>query len=342
MEHQIQDDRADDRRSAALEELLSALDWARCTGDTESVLSVEQMIMLQALLEIRAQVALLDVTESTQAWLWNNATLAADNGGYVVDPDPVTAYLGLPVTVLATDGPGSWYFPVLRKRAQDKARRKRDNDKRRQTSVTSNVTSVIDMGREEGIKEEKAGRGIEGVVGGGKGKDEGGELRGGEEGKDQGDVKRQSVTSNVTIVSDAIPTLFQDFSASVPKPVKKRAVKPEPWHQVFDAIVAVTKADSRASTRSHAAKVAKDLHWCVPPYTADDVHALPVILEQQPWWKSSGGMLSIQVVQRHIGLVRAVQDVASPAGEEEYKSLDQLRIAAIQSRRNHSVKQPGG
>lgn len=285
--------------------------------------------MLQALLELRAQVILLDVPESTQAWLWNHALLAADNGGYVVDPDPVTEYLGLPESLLARDKDGRWHFPGLRKRAKRKAKHAKYNSKRRSSNdqKSSNDQSAVDCTQSTSSIQSTVSNQLRPAGACARNIDI---LCGHEDGG------RKTTSGRKTTEASS---LFDDFDEIVPELVKeppKRKVKPEPWHPVFDAVVEVTRADSRASTRSHVAKVAKDLHGCAPPYTAADVLALPAILEQQPWWKSSGGVLSIQVVQRHIGLVRAVRETAQPVGEEEYKSLDQLRIEALQSRRKKS------
>ena len=118
----------------------------------------------------------------------------------------------------------------------------------------------------------------------------------------------------------------------LPAPKQERKLPvPKPWDHLRDAVMEVAASDRRASTYSHAVKVAKDLYECDPPYTPEDVRKLPAILVQQPWWAHAGGVLTIQVVQKHIGLVRAMTPAATVAPAEKCADLAVLRQRAIDS-----------
>lgn len=81
---------------------------------------------------------------------------------------------------------------------------------------------------------------------------------------------------------------------------KKR--KPDP---LWDAIVAITGADaSIKSVASHIGRVKKALLEANPPYTPEDVHALPQLAAVHlPW--SAGRILTLGEVEKNIGLTRS-------------------------------------
>ena len=277
--------------------------------------------MLEELLAVFDDPRLLRLSPRHQLAILRMAAEAVRSGGYTAGPvqcmedNAVEACNGI-----VLQDQEKWYFPGIRSRARSQERQSRYNQKRRQTTeVSSNDGSVVDCTQSTSLINYSVNT----------------QLRPAGACARNIDVLCGQEEASSNDGGGCPPSLFDCFYETLPEPVKqpvKRAVKPQPWHQLLDAIVKVTKADSRASTLSHAVKVAKDLHRCDAPYTADDVLALPAILERQPWWKASGGVLSIQVIQKHIGLVRAVQKAVASAEPDEYRSLDQLQREAVQSR----------
>ena len=322
---EIQNDQTDDRRSSPLEELLSALDWAGCTGDDESLQSLMELIMLDTLLTFLKLPEVTQLTDNHYRTLVAMATEAVKHEGYIEHHDEFV--LGLLGKYVAGRDERGWHFDMIRSRAwrliskRKYAARIRSGEPKKSTVDASAVdcTQSTSLTKSSiSTQERPAGacaRNSNVLCG-------------------QERASTVDASARVRSESDG-SNLFPDFNEPLAEPAKepvKRTVRPEPWHPLFDAIVKVTKADSRDSTRSHVAKVAKDLHGCEPAYAADDVLALPAILEHQPWWKASGGVLSIQVVQRHIGLVRSAKKAAVKVEPDEYKSLDQLQREAVQSR----------
>ena len=123
--------------------------------------------------------------------------------------------------------------------------------------------------------------------------------------------------------------MFPNFSEPNRGPKKRRPTKP--WHSLWDAIAEVSGADSRESTRAHVAKVARDLYNCDLPYTPEEVRKLPAVLAEQPWWQT-GMKVSIQVIQKHIGLVRDAAAIPTVEPTDECVDLAELRKRAIRSR----------
>lgn len=126
--------------------------------------------------------------------------------------------------------------------------------------------------------------------------------------------------------------MFPDFAdPENNSQVKGKTRRPRPWDQLLNAIAKVTVADNRRSTWTHMAKVALDLYRCSPPYTPEEVFRLPEVLKRQSWWRIDM-VVSAQIIQKHIGLVRAVRECPLPVSET-IKSLDRLRHEAVISRR---------
>ena len=327
---EVPDDTADDSRSASLEELLSRLDWARCTGDDESVRPILELIMFEAILEVRDQVDKLAVPDGTHAWLWRNALKAAENGGYLIGPDP-TDELGLPASVLRQDGDGRWYFPPMRTAARAKERNKRYDQKRRNpTKASESDGSLLDCTQSNSLLTPTVSNQIQPA--GACARNSNILCEPDSESDKSVGIRQKRRNPTVSSESDA---LFPDFNEPLP-PKPKKPRKTQPWDPLFDAIKEVTGADGRTSTSNHIGKVANDLYRCTPPYTPEDVRRLPAILAQQPWWRASGAVVSIQLIQKHIGLVRAAAETVSTeedtAASALMKELNSLSMAELRRR----------
>ena len=97
--------------------------------------------------------------------------------------------------------------------------------------------------------------------------------------------------------------ILADASTQPPADKPKRVIvrKPDP---LWDAIVAVTGADQTLKpTAAHIGRVKKTLLAANPPYTAEDVLALPAIAARQMTW-AAGRALTLGEVEKYIDKVR--------------------------------------
>ena len=270
--------------------------------------------MFKALIDLLRLPQLLQLDDRPYRILVAMAIEAAEGDGYIKTPYPKT--LGYVGPEVADEDAHGWYFPSLRRKAREKFRRKRDNNRRRKDKATSNDGAVEDCTQSSSL------------------------------------ILTPNISSqlrpagacarNSTILSKSEPgiseagrdtPLFPGMSDDdvIPEPLPIR--KAQPHDALFDAVAAVTGADNQGSTRKMVAKVARSLLGCNPPYTPEDVHKLPEVLRQQPWWQR-GMTISPQIVQKHIGLVRALpQTTKEDTMDCEFKSLEQLRREALRSRR---------
>lgn len=277
--------------------LLDRLDWAAITGDDETVAEILETIMLEELLAVFDDERLLRLSPHHQLAILRMAAEACRSEGYTDGPvrlmeeNAVDACKG----IILQDG-DRWYFPGIRSRARNQARRRRDNNRRKTSPPTLNVTSaeecthssssVLNPDMENQLR--PAGthaRNIDALSE-----------------SEAGDVKRQSDMC-------AGGFLFPDMDEPAP-PAKPEGHRRGPeWKDLFDAIATVAGDDKRKSTRSWIAKVADDLRSGESPYTAADVLALKELLIKQPWWRRDM-VISPAVIQKHIGLVRLAREAS--------------------------------
>ena len=288
------------------------------------------------LLKIKNLIAWRCLPDSVCVWLWVQAMRAVDNGGYVCDgAPPVPVGRRLPSAVLRQDKCGRWYFPPIRAEARAEAKAKKRQW--RYDQKHQKTTAVTFQGEEKG-----KGRGIENRRGlfnllntVNQSVKESTTVNQSIEEKDNivNQPNRVGAHAGASHAEECQNSLFPEMNSPEPsRPAaeqKRKPPVPKPWDHLRAAIMEVTAADGRASTYGHAVMVAKDLYYCDPPYTPDEVRQLPAILVQQPWWAGTGGVITIQIVQKHIGLVRVVAREAVVALIDECADLAVLRQRAI-------------
>jgi hypothetical protein len=98
--------------------------------------------------------------------------------------------------------------------------------------------------------------------------------------------------------------------------------KPRPPDPLWDAIVHVTGADtSIKSQAAHVGKVRRELAESDPPYTAEDVLALPAAIQAEDYTFA----LTLGAIPKHIHLVRTKHPAQRKSEEErQRRSNDQL------------------
>lgn len=335
-----EDVETDARGSAPFEELLSQLDWARMRDDDESILSILELIMLQKLIDFLRSFPVTMLPDAAQLTVVHMALEAAENGGYIRRPD-VRVLTPMGLEVAAEDQHG-WYFVALRSRARELARRKRDNDRRRTSKPTLNVETDVERRSAPtlNVESDVERRCVQSSE----------ECTHSEEDCLRPNTVLPSVPSLPSVIGiphgpagarsvehqapSTVPgLLFPEMEEPAPeqeKPKKPRA--PHPWEPLYQAVKEVTESDDRPSIRKFLWKVAYDLYHADPPYTPEEVLKLPAILEQQPWWEQSGKVISIAVLQKHIGLVRRVAEEL-PLLELPAMTLAELEREAIRSYR---------
>ena len=84
-----------------------------------------------------------------------------------------------------------------------------------------------------------------------------------------------------------------------PKPKSRKGRAPDP---LFDAVAHVTGTDPKASG-GHVGKVCAALRKAEPPYTPEEVAALPAAMAAAHSWFD--GLLTLGMVEKYIGLTRA-------------------------------------
>lgn len=118
----------------------------------------------------------------------------------------------------------------------------------------------------------------------------------------QADVQPVSTNKEVNNLEEIKEEKKDNTSASTPTVEKPKRVR-ERCH-LWDAIVAVTGADQTLKpTAAHIGRVKKTLLAANPPYTAEDVLALPAIAAKQMTW-AAGRVLTLGEVEKYIDKVR--------------------------------------